>query len=150
MRTSEGSEEVLRQPGPSRHMVENLPNRTAYQHEGRLPEPEEESSMTGAHDTQLTDLTTEETAASAELPNSTQTEMTYASHTMSTGVGSANKTIAERMELKPRDEGTEIPLSACTTKAAYGRDTSPQWQLEQQADTEESDLSDITRGQPPP
>ena len=72
-------------------MVENSPNRTAYQHEGRLPESEEESSMTGAHDTQLTDLTTEETAASAELANSIQTGMTYPSHTMSTGVGRANR-----------------------------------------------------------
>ena len=81
-------------------MVENSPQRMAYQHEGRLLEPEEESSMTGAHDTQLTDLTTEETAASAELANSTQTGMTYPSHTMSTRVGRADKPLAERMELK--------------------------------------------------
>ena len=47
------------------------------------------------------------------------------------------------MELKAGDEGTEIPLRACTTRATDGRDTSPQWQLEQQADTEDSDLSDI-------
>ena len=80
-------------------MVENLPNRTAYQHEGRLPEPEEESSMTGAHDTQLTYLTTKETAASAELVDSTQTGMTYPSLTMRTGVGRADKPLAERMEL---------------------------------------------------
>ena len=124
-------------------MVENSPNRTAYQHEGRLPEPEEKSSPTGAHDTQLTDLTTKKAAASAELVNSTQTGMTYPSHTVSTGVGRADKPLAERMERKAGKEGTDIPLRECTTRAGDGRDTSPQWQLEQQADTEESDLSDI-------
>ena len=124
-------------------MAANLPNRTAYKHEGKLLEPEEESSMTGAHDTQLTDLTTEETAASAELANSTQTGMTYSSRTMSTGVGREDKPLAVRMELKAGEEGTEIPLRACTTRAGDSRDTSPQWQLERQADTEESELSDI-------
>jgi hypothetical protein len=54
------------------HMVENLLQRMAYQREGRLLKSEGESSMAGAYDTHLTDLTTEETATSAELANSMQ------------------------------------------------------------------------------
>ena len=125
-RTIKKSEQVLGQPGPGWHMVENSPQQMAYQHKGRLLEPEEESSMTGAHDTQLTYLTTEETAASAELANSIQTGMTYQSHTISTGVGRANRPLAEREELKAGDEGKEIPLRACTIRAGDGRDTSLQ------------------------
>ena len=48
-------------------------------------------------------LTMEETAASAELANSIQTGMTYPSHTMSTGVGRANRPLAKRVELKEGD-----------------------------------------------
>ena len=60
-------------------------------------EPEQEPPTTGAHDTQRTDLTTEATVASEELVSSTQNGMTYTSHTMSTGVGKADKPLAERM-----------------------------------------------------
>jgi hypothetical protein len=124
-------------------MVENLPQQMAYQHGGRLLGPEEESSLTVAHDTQLTDLTTEETAASTELANSIQTGKTYANHTISTGVGRADRLLTERVKLKAGDKGKEIPLRACTIKAGDGRDTSPQWQPDRQADTEESNLSNI-------
>ena len=99
--------------------------------------------MTGALDTQLTDLTTEETAASVELVNNIQTGMTYSSHSMGTGVGRADRPLTERVELKAGDAGKEIPLKAFAIRVRNGRDISPQWQPERQADTEESDLSNI-------
>ena len=68
-----------------------------------MMEPEQEPPMTGAHDTQWTDLTTEETVASVELVNSTQTGTTYTSHPMSTGVGKADKPLAERIEQKGQE-----------------------------------------------
>ena len=71
-----------------------------------MMEPEQEPPMTGAHNTQRTDLTTEETVASVELVHSTQTGMTYTSHTMSTGVGKADKPLAEKMKLKAGEERT--------------------------------------------
>ena len=49
-----------------------------------------------------------------ELVNSTQTGTTYTSHTMSTGVGKADKPLAEKMELKAGEEGTDISLRAGT------------------------------------
>ena len=73
-------------------------NQTAYTQEGRMMEPEQEPPTTGAHDTQRTDLTTEETVVSVELVNSTQNGTTYTSHTMSTGVGKADKPLAEKMK----------------------------------------------------
>jgi hypothetical protein len=63
-------------------MVGKSPQQMAYQHKGRLLEPKPESSMTGTHATQLTDLTTEKKAASAELANSIQNEKTCSSHTI--------------------------------------------------------------------
>ena len=82
--------------------------------ESRMMDPEQEPPMTEAHDTQRTDLTTEETVASVELVNSTQNGTTYTSHTMSTGVGKADKPLAERMEQKAGEEGTDISLRAGT------------------------------------
>ena len=79
--------------------------------------------MTGAHDTQRTDLTTEETVASVELVNSTQNGTT-SSHTMSTGEGKADKPLAERMERKAGEEGTDVPLRAGTTRVGVDRDIS--------------------------
>ena len=81
--------------------------------------------------------------ASVELVNSTQNGMTYTSHTMSTGVGKADKPLAEKMEQKAGEEGTDIPLRAGTTRVGEGRDTSPEGQREQQAETEDSALCDI-------
>jgi hypothetical protein len=101
-------------------MVENSPQRMAYQHEDRLLEHDEESSMIGAYDTQLTDLTTEETVTSAELANSTQTGKTNPSHTMSTGVDRTDRHLAERVEPKSGDEGRETPLRTCTIRAGDG------------------------------
>ena len=62
---------------------------------------------------------------------------------MNTGEGKADKPLAERMEQKAGEEGTDISLRPGTTRAGDGRDTSPQGQREQQADTEDSALSDI-------
>jgi hypothetical protein len=120
-------------------MVEKLTQRMEYQHEGRLLK----SSMTGSYATQLTDLTTEEKVASAGLANSIQTRKIYLSHTMSAGVGRADRDLTERVELQAGDEGKEIPLRACTTRSGNGRDTAPQWQPDRQDDTKESDLSDL-------
>ena len=79
--------------------------------------------MTGAHDTQWSDLTTEETVALVELVNSIQSDMTGTSHTINTGEGKADKPLAERMEQKAGEEGTDIPLRAGTTRVGEGRDT---------------------------
>jgi hypothetical protein len=70
MRTIEESEQVLGQTGPSMHMAGISTHRIEYQQEGKLLEPEKDSHRTGAHNTQLINLTTEETAAPAELANS--------------------------------------------------------------------------------
>ena len=85
----------------------------------------------------------EETVASVELVNSTQNGTTYTSHTMSTGVGKADKPLAETMEQKGGEEGTDIPLRAGTTRVGESRDTSPQGQRKQQTETKDSTLSDI-------
>ena len=53
--------------------------------------------MTGAHDTQWTDLTTKETIALVELVNSIQNGTTDTSHTRNTVKGKAAKPMAERM-----------------------------------------------------
>jgi hypothetical protein len=111
-RTIEESEQVLEQTGPSMHMAETSPHRMEYQQQGKLLKPEEEPHRTGAHNTQLIDLTTEETAASAELANSIQTRKIYPSHTMRMGVGRAARHFTERVELQAKDEGKEIPLRA--------------------------------------
>jgi hypothetical protein len=58
-RTIEESEQVLGQSGPSMHMAGILTHHMEYQQEDKLPEPEEDSHRTGAHDTQLIDLPTE-------------------------------------------------------------------------------------------
>ena len=95
---TEESEEAWGQTDPSRHTVGISLNQTEYTHEGRMMEPEQEPSTTGAHDTQRTDLTTTETVALVKLVNSTQNGMTYTSHTMSTGVGKADKPLTKRMD----------------------------------------------------
>jgi hypothetical protein len=115
----------------------------AFQHEGRLLEPEAESLMTGVHATQLTDLTTEEKMASAELANSIQTGKIYSIHTMSTGVGRADRYLTERVEMQAGEEGKEISMLACTIRTGDGRDTAPQWQPDRHSDTKESNLSDL-------
>ena len=81
--------------------------------------------------------------ASVELVNSTQTGTTYTSHTMRSGVGKEDKPLAERMDQKAEEEGTDIPLRAGTTRVGESRDTSPEGQREQQAEIEDSALSDI-------
>ena len=53
--------------------------------------------MTGAHDTQWSDLPTEESVALVEIVNSIQSDMTDTSHTRNTGKGKAAKPIAERI-----------------------------------------------------
>ena len=58
-----------------------------------------------------------------ELVNSTQTGTSYTSHTMSTGVSKADKPLAERMEPKTGEEGTDISLRPGTTRAGDGRDS---------------------------
>ena len=61
---TEESEEVGRQPDPSRYTEGMSPKQTGN--------TQEAPPMTGAHDTQWTDLTTEETVAMVELDNSIQ------------------------------------------------------------------------------
>ena len=81
--------------------------------------------------------------ASVELVNSTHNGMTYTSHTMSTGVGKADKPLAERMEQKPGEEATDVPLQTGIAREGKGGDIAPQGQREQQAKTEDSALNDI-------
>ena len=99
--------------------------------------------MTGAHDTQWTDLTTEETIALVELVNSIQNGTTDISHTMNTGEGKADKPLAERMEQKAGEEAPDVSLRTGTTRVGEGGDIAPQGQREQQANTEDSALNDI-------
>ena len=54
--------------------------------------------------------------ASVELVNNTQNGMTYTSHTMSTGVGKADKPLAERMEQKAGEEATGVSLRTGITR----------------------------------
>ena len=105
-------------------------------------EPEQEHLMTGAHDTQWTDLTTEETVALVELVNSIQNGTTDTSHTMNTGEGKAYKLLAERMEQRAGEEATDVSLRTGTTRVGEGGDIAPQEQPEQQAKTEDSALND--------
>ena len=76
--------------------------------------------MTGAHDTQWSDLTTEESVALVEIVNSIQSDMTDTSHTRNTGKGKAAKPIAERMEPKPGEEATEVPLQTGIAREGEG------------------------------
>ena len=99
-----------------------------YQQEGKLLEPEEASHRTGSHDTQLIDLTTDEPAVLAKLDSSILTGKICPSHTMSTGMGRADKHFTGRVDRHAGVKGKEIPLRACTTRAGDGRDSAPQWQ----------------------
>ena len=72
--------------------------------------------MTGARDTQWTDLITEETVALVELVNSIQNGTTDTSHTMNTGEGKADKPLAERMKQKGGEEATDVSLRTGTTR----------------------------------
>ena len=99
--------------------------------------------MTGAHDTQWIDLTTEETVALVELVNSIQNDTTNTSHTRNTGKGKAAKPIAERMEQKPGEEATDVSLRTGITRVGEGGAIAPQGQREQQANNEDSALNDI-------
>jgi hypothetical protein len=98
-------------------MVGTSTHQKKYQQEGKLLEPEEASHMTGSHDTQLIDLTTEEPAALVKLASNMPTGKICPSHTMSTGVDRADRHFTGRVDLQAGDEGKEIPLRACTTKA---------------------------------
>ena len=91
-----------------------------YRPEGKLLEPEEASHRTGAHDTQLIDLTTEELAELEELDSRIPTGKICPSNTMSTGVGRADRHFTGRVDQHAGDEGKEIPLRACTTRAGDG------------------------------
>ena len=64
------------------------------------------SHVTGAHDTQWSDLTTKETVALVELVNSIQNDTTDTSHTRNTGQGKAATPMAERIEQKPGEEAS--------------------------------------------
>ena len=99
--------------------------------------------MTGAHDTQRTDLTTEETVALVELVNSIQNGTTDTSHTMHTGEDKADKPLAERMKQKAGEEATDVLLRTGITREGEGGDIASQGQRGQQAKTEDSVLNDI-------
>jgi hypothetical protein len=114
-----------------------------YQPEGKLLKPEEDSHRTGAHDTQLIDLATEESAALEELDSSIPTGKICPSHTMHTGVSKADRHLTGSVDNQASDDGKEIPLWACTTRAGEDRYSAPQWQPDQRAGTEETDVSDI-------
>jgi hypothetical protein len=109
-------------------------------HQRRLPE---KMMRTGAHDTQLIDLTTEEPAALEELDSRTPTGKICPSNTMSTGVGRADRHPTWQVDRQAGDKEKEIPLRACTTRDGDGQDSAPQWQPDRQADTKESNVSDI-------
>ena len=104
---------------------------------------QEAPHVTGAHDTQWSDLTTEVTVALVELVNSIQNGTTDTSHTRNTGKCKGAKPIAERMEQKPGEEATDVPLQTGIAQEEVGGDIAPQGQREQQANNEDSALNDI-------
>ena len=93
--------------------------------------------MTGAHDTQWSDLTTEETVVLVELVNSIQNRTTDTSHIRNTGKSKAAQPIAERMEQKPGEEATDVPLQTGIAREGEGGDIAPQGQRAQQANHED-------------
>ena len=100
--------------------------------------------MTGAHNTQWSDVNKKETVALVEIVNSIQSDMTDTSHTRNTGKGKAAKPIAERMEPKPGEETTDGRSAADRHRTrGEGGDIAPQGQREQQANNEDSALNDI-------
>ena len=143
MRTAEDSEQVLRQPELSRAMVGTTAHQKVYRPEGKRLEPEKDSQRTGAQDTQLIDLTTEEPALLEELGSGKPTRKTGPSAITSMGMGRAERKFPGQVNWQAGDEEKEVPLRACTTKAGEGRDSVLQRQPDQRADTEESDVSDI-------
>jgi hypothetical protein len=98
MRTTEDSEQVLRQPGLSRDMVGTSAHQKVYRPEGKLPEPEEDSHRPGAHDMQLIDLTTEEPALLEELGSGKPAGKTCLSDTTNMGVGRAERHLAGQVD----------------------------------------------------
>ena len=98
--------------------------------------------MTGAHDTQWSDLTTEETVALVELGNSIQSDTTDTSHTRNTRQSKAAKPMAESMEQKPGEEATDAPLQTGIAREGEGGDIAAQGQREQQANNDDSALND--------
>ena len=132
---TEESEEGGGQPDPSRYTVGMSLNQTGN--------TQEAPHVTGAHDTQWSDLTTEETVALVELVNSIQNDTTDTSHTRNTGQRKAAKPMAERMEQKPGEEATDVPLQTGIAREGEGGDIAPQGQREQQANNEDSALNDI-------
>ena len=92
---------------------------------------QEAPHVTEAHDTQWSDLTTEETVAFVELVNSIQNGTTDTRHIMNTGEGKAG------------EEATDVSLRTGITRVGESRDIATQGQRKQQAKNEDSALNDI-------